>query len=463
MCVEMFGEFRRGGRLRRFALILLVAGVAVLVGAPEVMAGQKEAPYQQVVDNETEGRFEADDRWGTSAYGRGVEENNYRFARPTQDAADTPTNAQFRVEIPEAGNYAVYARWPNVKGGNDAAQVGVETTSGTQWTQVNQQQDGGKWVRLGVFEMQAGDDYLVFFSRQTDGEGYVIADAVKAEWDSPVAASTEEAVTESSESAGARVSESRAPESRSGKDVVREARKWIGVDYRLGGQTRRGVDCSGLTMMVFKRFGVSLPHWDDKQYRMGEKVPKGEEKPGDLVFFNEHNRGISHVGIYSGNGNVVQASDYFGEVTESKMKYIDGYVGARRMPTDGRSAGRSAEAEAQSKSQDDSVAAPETEEASSPAPEAPSFTDRATDQVSPSSDGGASREAENEQPVQAEATEPQAQETQSVRQPRPSDAKKKTAPSGAKATLKAGERRAQKTAQAGSTRSRAPAGEARQR
>lgn len=125
MCVESFDGFRRGDRLRRFALILLVAGVAVLVGAPEVMAGQEEDPYRQIVDNETEGSFEADDSWGTSAYGRGVKENNYRFARPTQDAADAPTNAQFRVEIPEAGNYAVYARWPNVKGGNDAAQVGV--------------------------------------------------------------------------------------------------------------------------------------------------------------------------------------------------------------------------------------------------------------------------------------------------------------------------------------------------
>ena len=324
-----------------------------MAGAPEVLADS--ASFRQVVDNETEGRFEADDGWGTSSYGRDVRENNYRFARPSRGAQD----ARFRVEIPETANYTVHARWPDVKGGNDAAQVGVVTTSGTQWTQVDQRRDGGRWVRLGVFEMQAGDGDSVLFSRETGGEGYVIADAVRVEYDSPAAAPSESTESEkaepsperreaetfesaiardaedqrsgTSESGGARVSESRAPEGRSGQDVVREARKWIGVRYRLGGQTQRGVDCSGLTMMVFKRFGVSLPHWDDKQYRMGKKVPKGQEKPGDLVFFNEHGRGISHVGIYSGNGNLVHASDYFNKVTESKMKYIKGYAGARRM------------------------------------------------------------------------------------------------------------------------------------
>nr|MBA4116294.1 C40 family peptidase [Rubrobacter sp.] len=57
----------------------------------------------------------------------------------------------------------------------------------------------------------------------------------------------------------------------------------------------------------------------------------GQEQPGDLVFFNEHGRGISHVGIYAGNGKLIHASDYFNEVTESQMKYIKGYAGARRM------------------------------------------------------------------------------------------------------------------------------------
>ena len=57
----------------------------------------------------------------------------------------------------------------------------------------------------------------------------------------------------------------------------------------------------------------------------------GPPQVGDLVFFDEHGDGISHVGIYSGNGKLIHASSYFGKVTESEMKYIKGYVGATRL------------------------------------------------------------------------------------------------------------------------------------
>ena len=49
-----------------------------------------------------------------------------------------------------------------------------------------------------------------------------------------------------------------------------------------------------------------------------------------MVFFRENGTDISHVGIYAGNGKIIHASDYFRKVTESDMKYIKGYVGARR-------------------------------------------------------------------------------------------------------------------------------------
>jgi cell wall-associated NlpC family hydrolase len=50
-----------------------------------------------------------------------------------------------------------------------------------------------------------------------------------------------------------------------------------------------------------------------------------------LVFFNEHGRNVSHVGVYAGNGKILHASDYYNKVVESQMKYIEGYVGARRV------------------------------------------------------------------------------------------------------------------------------------
>ncbi len=297
----------------RLALILfavfVAAGGVVAAGVTEALAEPDAG--EGVVENTTEGRFEADEGWGSSSYGHGVSGENYRFARPSEDGED----ARFKVEIPERANYAVYARWPKVKGLNASVPVGVATASGVEWTRVNQQKNGGRWVKLGVYKMEANDDSSVLFSRETSGTDYVGADAVKVE---KVADSSREP------EAGSSASGSR------GEEVVREAKKWSGVRYRLGGATRRGIDCSGLTMMVYKKFGISLPHSDRAQYRYGKNV-SGSPKTGDLVFFNEHGNGISHVGIYAGNGKIVHASNYYNKVTEGQMKYLKGYVGARRL------------------------------------------------------------------------------------------------------------------------------------
>ena len=63
----------------------------------------------------------------------------------------------------------------------------------------------------------------------------------------------------------------------------------------------------------------------------------GELQPGDLVFFSEPGvspngpNGVTHVALYAGDGKILHASSYFGEVTESDMSYVDGYIGARRL------------------------------------------------------------------------------------------------------------------------------------
>lgn len=115
-----------------------------------------------------------------------------------------------------------------------------------------------------------------------------------------------------------------------GRQVVEEARKWIGTPYRLGGSSSSEIDCSGFTMRAFEKFGEKLPHWDEKQYGYGEEV-RGEPEAGDLVFFEEHRDGISHVGIATGTGSIVHASSYFDKVVESDMKDRKGYKGARRL------------------------------------------------------------------------------------------------------------------------------------
>ena len=111
---------------------------------------------------------------------------------------------------------------------------------------------------------------------------------------------------------------------------MEEARKWVGPPYRLGGSSSSEIDCSGLTMRVHEKFGEKLPHRDDKQYRYGEEV-SSEHQAGDLVFFDEHRDGISHVGIATGTGTLVHASNHFDKVIESDMKDIEVYKGARRL------------------------------------------------------------------------------------------------------------------------------------
>ena len=120
--------------------------------------------------------------------------------------------------------------------------------------------------------------------------------------------------------------------SASGSGVLDEAKEWLGVPYdytHMGGISRRGVDCSAFTEAVYKEFGITLPDDPAAQYGMGTPVI-GEPKAGDLVFFNEHGDGISHVGIANGDGTITHASDFTGEVSVTPMKYINGYAGARR-------------------------------------------------------------------------------------------------------------------------------------
>lgn len=300
--------------MRRLALVFLAvfAATGLVMAAKEDDNVEAAPTYSQIVDNSDEDRFRANEGWGASSYGVGVNGDDYRFARPSKKS---PSSAQFRVEIPEDGDYAVYARWPKVKGLSSAAPVEVVTSSGIERTKVNQQKSGGQWVRVGIYDMKAGDDYSIRFSPRASGKNYIGADAVKVEQVS-TAASQEDSVPAAN------------PE---GEEVVETAKEYDGTAYRLGGASRSGIDCSGLTMLVYEEFGITLPHSMTRQYDEGSTVPKGQEQPGDLVFFDEYDDGISHVGIYAGNGKIVHASDYFDEVVESDMKDLDGYVGATRL------------------------------------------------------------------------------------------------------------------------------------
>ena len=114
---------------------------------------------------------------------------------------------------------------------------------------------------------------------------------------------------------------------------MEEAKKYVGVPYQFGGTTPRGFDCSGFIQYVFNRKGIVLPRGADEQYSAGRKVSVNALKPGDLVYFQTYAEGISHSGLYLGDGYFISATSSQG-VAVATMKsgyWHDRYMGANRV------------------------------------------------------------------------------------------------------------------------------------
>jgi cell wall-associated NlpC family hydrolase len=101
-----------------------------------------------------------------------------------------------------------------------------------------------------------------------------------------------------------------------------------GTPYKWGGNSlTTGVDCSGLVQQVYKQMGISLPRTTYEQAKYGKVVSMGSLLPGDLVFYNTGSRdpngigNLSHVAIYIGNGQVVEAPGRGKNVRVSKLNY----------------------------------------------------------------------------------------------------------------------------------------------
>ena len=90
----------------------------------------------------------------------------------------------------------------------------------------------------------------------------------------------------------------------------------LGAPYVWGAAGPSAFDCSGLIVWAYKQLGVSLPHSSATLSTMGTPVSKAALQPGDLVFFYSP---VSHVGIYAGNGMVLNATQSGEPVQLSKL------------------------------------------------------------------------------------------------------------------------------------------------
>ncbi|WP_068472446.1 C40 family peptidase [Saccharicrinis aurantiacus] len=115
--------------------------------------------------------------------------------------------------------------------------------------------------------------------------------------------------------------------------LSKETKKWLGTRYRYGGNTKSGIDCSGLTCQVYKStYNISIPRSSADQHAKSKKVGKHSLKEGDLVFFKIKKNRVNHVGIYLGNGEFVHASSSRGVMISklSEAYYKKYFIGGGR-------------------------------------------------------------------------------------------------------------------------------------
>jgi len=119
--------------------------------------------------------------------------------------------------------------------------------------------------------------------------------------------------------------------------AVQLCREYLGTPYVWGGESSKGFDCSGLLQYAWAKQGVNIPRTTYDQFQTGKKISQGSLQPGDAVFFKGSDSKVEngkllpgHVGMYIGNGQIIQAPHTGSTVQITPLKDMSGYMGARR-------------------------------------------------------------------------------------------------------------------------------------
>lgn len=226
-----------------------------------------------------------------------------------------------------------------------ASAVKVRSGAGTSYSELNKAKRNEKAYILGI----NNGWYRVIFE---DSVGYIRSDYLaltEVPYENKSSSNTPKffrggkstgtdvaagAVTGSTSSSSGSSSGSASSGTAAGNKIVATAKQYLGVPYKWGGTDPSGFDCSGFVYYVLRCNGINVSRTQVPMYSEGTPVSKANLQPGDLVFFqNTYKAGLSHVGIYVGDGQFIHAPSSGRVVSYADLNsdyYTAHYYGAAR-------------------------------------------------------------------------------------------------------------------------------------
>ena len=178
--------------------------------------------------------------------------------------------------------------WSKVESGNVAGYVKTESLITGK--------DAVAHIKVILTEVYPETDILTLTIEEIDGV-FSVGETAEEE---AARLAAEEAARKAAEQA--RIAAEKEASRQKGVEIVNYAKRFIGNPYVNGGTSlTRGTDCSGFVMGVYRHFGVSLPRTSYSMRKVGRAVSYRDIQPGDIVCYS------GHVGIYAGNGKIVNA------------------------------------------------------------------------------------------------------------------------------------------------------------